>query len=67
MLFPGEDAMIVRSYLRAIGREEEVIAGHLLAGRGGRIIDVYRYDLSNPAAGITAAEFKWPTAQTSER
>jgi hypothetical protein len=66
MLFPG-DAMIVRSYLRAIGREEEVIAGHALAGRGGRIIDVYRYDLSNPAAGITAAEFKWPTAPTSER
>lgn len=69
MLFPGDDAMIVRSYLRAIGWEEEVITGDSLAGPAGRIIDVYRYDLSDPArlAVITAADFKWPTAPIGER
>lgn len=62
MLFPVEDATIVRSYLRTIGREDEVIIGARVAGRGGRIIDVYRYDLSDPAnlAVTTAVDFTWP-------
>jgi hypothetical protein len=69
MLFPGVDATIVRSYLRTIGKEEEVISGVSVAGEGGRGIDVYRYDLSDPTklAAITAAEFHWPATTGAER
>src|SRR5262245_2368807 len=38
MLFPNENASIVRSYLTAIGRQEDVISGAEIAGQGGRII-----------------------------
>jgi hypothetical protein len=69
MLFPGEDATMVRAYLRAIGREDEVIPGVSVAGRGGDIIDVYRYDLSDAAklAASTATDFQMPTASAVER
>jgi len=69
MLFPGEDATIVRAYLRTIGHEDETISGLSVAGRGGRIIDVYRYDLSDPAklAASTAADFRMPTTRPAER
>jgi Dolichyl-phosphate-mannose-protein mannosyltransferase len=49
MLFPREDATMVRDYLRTIGREDEAISGRTVAGSGGRIIDVYRFDLSGAA------------------
>jgi len=69
MLFPDDDATIVRAYLRTIGTEDETIVGESVAGRGGRIIDVYRYDLSDPArlAVVTAAEFDWPSARAAAR
>jgi hypothetical protein len=69
MLFPGADATIVRSYLQTMGREEEVIAGVSVAGREGRGIDVYRYDLSDPAklTAVNAAEFPWTTPSAAER
>ena len=69
MLFPGEDATMVRAYLRAIGREEELISGVSVAGQGGRIIDAYRYDLSDRAKldAATAAEFPWPAASGRAR
>ncbi len=69
MLFPDDDATIVRAYLRTIGSEDEAIAGRSVAGRGGRIIDVYRYDLSDPAklAAVTAVAFEWPIVRAAER
>ena len=69
MLFPGEDATIVRDYLRAIGREDEVMPGVSVAGRGGRIIDVYRFDLSDATklGANTAAGFQWPARRRAER
>ena len=69
MLFAREDATMVRAYLRAIGREEEIISGVSVAGEGARIIDVYRYDLSDRAKldATTAAEFPWPATSGRAR
>jgi hypothetical protein len=69
MLFPGTDATIVRSYLRTIGSEEEAISGVSVIGQKGRGVDLYRYDLSDPArlAATSAAAFQWPAAATPQR